>query len=249
MLRGVFFDLDDTLITSSDALQYAMGVTAQLAQSIFPHLTGQHLLQAMTESYQNHFAFGRPGYQCLSTISTSDLRRQLTTLTLEKLLLSYDANTVDTLQRCYTQAECHTLKVFPGVEYTLKSLKPHFVLGIITNGPSQLQREKLKLLNLDHWFDVIIIDSEYGRPKPDRGLFGHAASQAHLESNELMFVGNSLDADIYGAKSAGWYSTYLSSENSDEAHYTIAHLKELLHIPLVEENLSLATRTNLADTI
>ena len=249
MLRGIFFDLDDTLIAYSDAVQQAIEQTAQCGQKFYPELTTSRLLEAMTRSYHKTFGSGTPGYKRLATLPTTQLRQQLTELSLVELGVPVEPVLVAYLQECYTQAEAAFLKPFPDTQATLRALKPHYVLGIITNGPGPLQREKLAQLNLTSWFDVIIVDSEYGSPKPDPNLFLHAASQAKLDKSELMFVGNAVDADIEGANGAGWCSVHLNPAPVSAATYTIACLSDLLHIPPVAENLILATRTNLADTI
>lgn len=249
MLQGIFFDLDDTLIDSTGALQEAMHQTAILAQRVLPTVTTSSLLAAMIAAYQETFGYGKPGYAGLATLPTETLRYRLAELSLARLGTKLAKTAILELAQCYSQAEATYLRALPDTYSLLETLQPHFHLGIITNGPGPLQREKLAKLQLLPYFNTIVIDSEFGHPKPDKRIFAHAAKQAGLSEGELLFVGNDADADIAGAKGAGWSSVHINSIGGSVADYTISSIKYLLTLPPVHKNLVLATRTNLADTM
>lgn len=242
-LKGIFFDLDDTLISTSVAMNAALLATLPL----LPNQTIQTLGAALTESYQTLWGYGTPGYTALKTISTPELRRLLTDEALSRLGIQEEALT-RAMMACYAHAERAALQPLPGVQETLEKLQPHFQLGIITNGPSHIQREKLAQAGLTAYFTVVIADADFGTPKPDPQLFAYAAQQLELSPSELLFVGDSPGADVAGANTAGWISVYLGTESCLEAAFCISRLEELLQLPPLQETKGLAFLHKVADT-
>ncbi|WP_395091161.1 HAD family hydrolase [Armatimonas sp.] len=229
-LKGIFFDLDDTLISTSVAMHAALLATLPL----LPNQNIQTLAAALADSYQALWGYGTPGYASLKTILTPELRCLLTNEALSRLGIQ-DEDLTRAMMACYAQAERVALQPLPGVQETLEKLQPHFQLGVITNGPSHIQREKLAQVGLATYFSVVIADADFGAPKPDPHLFAYAAQQLGLRSCELMFVGDSPSADVAGANTSGWISVYLGKETCLEATFSICRFEELLQLPPLQE--------------
>ena len=104
-----------------------------------------------------------------------------------------------------------------------------------------MQRAKLSRVGLSGFFDPIIVDTEFGCPKPDVRIFEHAARQVGMAPDELLFVGNSLAADIAGACAAGWTSVWMNpdAEPLEEIRpdFQIERLSELLALPPLAQAL------------
>jgi putative hydrolase of the HAD superfamily len=92
---------------------------------------------------------------------------------------------------------------FPDVDETLAALKKKGMrLAIISNAfPNQ--RVKLRGLDLEKYFENIILSSEVGFPKPDRRIFEVALAKLGVAPEESLYVGDSYEKDIVGAKNAG----------------------------------------------
>lgn len=90
---------------------------------------------------------------------------------------------------------------------------------------------------------MAVVDSEFGHPKPDPRIFEHAAAAAGLSPEEIVFVGDTPEADIAGARAAGcvavWYNpaTISLPENEARPDYEVAALIEILKLPPVREVL------------
>ena len=248
-LRGIFFDLDDTLIGYAEAEQSALLAGCALAARAQADgrraIDADTLAQAIYEAYARRYAYGTPGYRELATLPVEEFRRLLTRDALDSFGIE-DPVLTETLIRAYARAEEQALAAFPDAEETLRRLRPHVRLGLITNGPSAMQRAKLAALALDGYFDAIVVDTEFGHPKPDRRIFRHAADLVALAPAELLFVGNSLAHDIAGARAAGWTSVWLNPEGappSDDVpedavpDHVICRLQDLLSLPRVAEAL------------
>lgn len=76
-------------------------------------------------------------------------------------------------------------------------------LGVITNGPSVMQRRKLAMLGLEHAFDAVVVSGDEGVAKPDAEIFRRALLRCGVEAHEALFVGDHPVADIDGAHRAG----------------------------------------------
>ncbi len=79
------------------------------------------------------------------------------------------------------------------IDFVLKS-KLKFCL--ITNGRVESQTSKLKALNIDNLFDLILISDDYGnKRKPDLSMFIRALEYFKIEGNEMVYIGDDVYTD------------------------------------------------------
>jgi phosphoglycolate phosphatase-like HAD superfamily hydrolase len=96
------------------------------------------------------------------------------------------------------------LEPFPEAIATIRCLREHGLrVGLLTNGPSSLQRAKLAVTGLTGEFDAVAISEEIGVAKPDREAFRRAAELIGCALAEVAMVGDSPTYDIAGAVAAG----------------------------------------------
>ena len=78
-------------------------------------------------------------------------------------------------------------------------------LGVITNGTSESQRQKIHAAQLDQAFapDHLWISAEIGKAKPDPAIFLMASSALGVPPGQCLFVGDREDDDVAGARAAG----------------------------------------------
>ena len=82
--------------------------------------------------------------------------------------------------------------------------------GIVTNGPSQMQRHKCQALGLDRVAPFVIVSEEVGFAKPDPRIFRDAFDETGLASPEqIMFVGDNPVSDIDGARRFGMRTAWV----------------------------------------
>ena len=227
-IKGIFFDLDDTLILCEPAMEEAHAVCADKLG-----IPTQTITQSINAIYAEEFDFGCPGYPLLKTLTPTEFRRILTQKAFHNLGIQAD---VEEILRLYESEEQSRIRAFDDTHEVLTRLRERFPLGIITNGPSLMQREKIGRLGLAIYFDPIIVDTEVGYSKPHPHIFSHAAQVSKLAPENLLFVGNSLTADIAGANGAGWTSvwvnTYEEACGEHVPHHEIRTLSDLFNIDL-----------------
>ena len=94
---------------------------------------------------------------------------------------------------------------------TLEALRSQgYRLGMVTNGSSETQREKIARWNLEPYFDEIVIESEFGRGKPDPAVFAQAlAGTGRRPPRGLDGGRQSLRRYRRGARAAGIHSVWI----------------------------------------
>lgn len=83
-------------------------------------------------------------------------------------------------------------------------------LGLITNGPSDVHRDKIDALDVSSHIRAVIISGEHGTAKPDPAIFRVAVDALEVDPSDKWCVGDSLDHDIAGALSAGMTALWLT---------------------------------------
>jgi putative hydrolase of the HAD superfamily len=99
----------------------------------------------------------------------------------------------------------------PGARAALEALRVNYRLILISNGSSELQREKLVRLGLIDLFECVLISAEVGCAKPDRAIFLQALARSGVVADEAVMVGDSFEQDVRGALAAGLRVYWLDS--------------------------------------
>ena len=90
-------------------------------------------------------------------------------------------------------------------------------LGVISNWDNRL-RALLAALELASRFEVIVISCEQGSAKPAREIFESAARQFRLPPAEMLHVGDNWEADVQGARAAGFRSVQIARGSPNGPH-------------------------------
>jgi putative hydrolase of the HAD superfamily len=103
----------------------------------------------------------------------------------------------------------------------LDDLAADHALGLLTNGASCLQREKLAASGLAGRFAAVVVSGEVGVGKPDPAIFAHALEALGAQAADAVMVGNSLAHDVAGARAAGmravWVNRFGHERPADDA--------------------------------
>lgn len=123
--------------------------------------------------------------------------------------------------------------LFPGVTVTLEKLLPDYQMHIITNGFEEVQRTKIRVLDIAKYFGHVITSEEAGCKKPDPGIFVFALQKAGASASESLMIGDDLEVDIDGARLAGIDQVYVNYEKTPHQNnvtYEISSFAGLLEI-------------------
>ncbi|ELY66089.1 HAD family hydrolase [Natronococcus jeotgali] len=124
----------------------------------------------------------------------------------------------------------------PGATATLEALADEYALGLVTNGLSAMQRQKLESTGLEDAFETIVYAGEDAAPKPDPEPFDLVLDELGSAPERTVYVGNSLSADVAGARAAGIDSAWLPegtvpAEPDPSPDYVLESLADLRSPP------------------
>ena len=126
--------------------------------------------------------------------------------------------------------------IFPESLNVMHQLKRSYRLALITNGASDIQREKIEGAGLEPFFDPILISGNLGFGKPAPEIFAAALRQLNLAQDEAVMVGDSFSRDIEGARAVGIKTVWINrfARTRDERyHAPDAELIDLRQLPSI----------------
>jgi putative hydrolase of the HAD superfamily len=229
--RALLFDLDDTLVVEEPAAAAAFRTTAQVA-STRDRVDAEMLAVAARERARElwYAAPTHPycmrvgissweGLWCRFTGDEPDVRwlrewspryrREVWSLALAGQGV-HDPVLAEELGERYGTERRARHDRFADVSACLDELRDSYTLGLITNGASCLQREKLATAGLSDYFDVVVISAEFGVGKPDPSIFKYALSQLDCNGEHAVMVGDSIKRDVDGAIAAGLQGVWVN---------------------------------------
>jgi len=156
------------------------------------------------------------------------LRRVLETLGLEG---DVEGVAMEVWRR-YLEEWPRQSRLDPEAPRLLRGLRADYKLALVTNFPDlPTAREVFDALGLWGFFDAIVVSAEVGYRKPSPIIFQRALEELGVEPQEAVMVGDTLEADIQGAKRLRIKTILIDPEagegNPLEADAIIASLGEL----------------------
>ena len=111
-------------------------------------------------------------------------------------------------------------------------------IGIVTNGPVEIQQRKVDALGLAHRVDTIVF-AEGPTAKPAAEPFLEAARRLGVGARRTIFVGNDPVCDVYGAWRLGMKTIYVAegSATHPAALMADASVRSLVEVPEIAERL------------
>lgn len=120
------------------------------------------------------------------------------------------------------------VRPLPGVPDVVRRLSVggHRV-GLVTNGPPDIQRVKLAALGLRDAFDATVFAGHEAAPKPDPEPFHVALDALGTDPGDAVHVGNAPGADMAGAVRAGLWAVLVGNATADRADLRIPSVAAL----------------------
>ncbi len=204
----MLFDLDGTLLDGSD-LPLAVRGVAELLAGRMPGVDAADIVAANTAEWQDLWPEIEDDWM-LGTLPGEQLNDRAWRGTLERCGV-HDEVLASLASSAFRELERRVVRPYPDVAPCLAALRARDVrLGLVTNGASVLQRDKIRAIGLEHDLDPIVVSSEIGARKPDRAPFDHAVVAGALDPAATWFVGDNLWVDVLGAGRAGLRTVWLN---------------------------------------
>ena len=210
-VRAIYFDLDDTLCG------YWTASKAGLHNAFSTHVTEGYSSEEMIRHWAAAFREYAPsikdtdwfaGYLKNAEPSRTEQMRR----TLERIGVT-SPELASRLSRTYMEERNRALKLFPDAIAVLDILKKKYPLGLITNGPADVQRQEVETLGIESYFQNIYIEVEMGEGKPSKAVFNRAAAAVGCEPHEVLMIGNSYHHDVLPALTYGWHAIWVRRDS------------------------------------
>lgn len=115
-----------------------------------------------------------------------------------------------------------------GAAEALRVLAGAFRLYAASNAPQRQQEERLARAGLARYLCGVLTSEAVGADKPHRAFFTGCLTRIGTEAGACMMVGDSLLADVRGAREAGLYTCWVTrAPVPGEADLTVPALREL----------------------
>ena len=223
MIRTILFDLDNTLLDFNRAEREALSATFQQL--------GIAISEATISRYNE-----------LNLYHWKQLERGL--LTRDQVMLfrfqrlfeeigapCSAAGVSENYEKHLANSECHFIE---GAEEIVAELSKNYILCIATNGPTEVQKSRIKRSGLEPYFKHIFISQEMGVNKPHREFFDLCLSRIpNSQKEETLIIGDSLSSDIQGGINADiktmWFNpSGTENDSSIQPDYEIKKLKDII---------------------
>jgi len=115
------------------------------------------------------------------------------------------------LAEAYRGLSRNRLQLYPGVLDVLNDLRRRYKLAAISDAQSTWCLPEMRAVGIDGYFAPIIVSGDFGYRKPDPRLFAAALTALRVAPENVLFVGNDMLRDVYGAGQLGIKTVFFSS--------------------------------------
>jgi putative hydrolase of the HAD superfamily len=228
-LKAIFFDIDDTLFSTTEfaqsARRNAIEAMIRTGLRVPADLALQELNEIIAEFSSNHDRHFDKLIQRLPANASSGINPAI-------LVASGVIG--------YHQTKFSGIRPYQDTAPILDALsRTSILLGVITAGLAVKQAEKLLRLDLDRFFhpQAIFISDQIGISKPNRKLFLKACESMGFDPAEAMYIGNDPVMDIDPANRAGMVTVHVlrdsprtKQKGQTQPDYTISDFHEIPEI-------------------
>ena len=224
-LRGVLFDFDGTLADTASAERHAWPALAEAITRHAPGVDPEELHTRYFSVFEPHWTAYLEG-----RVDFATYRRNRLTEALQQWR-EVDDELFDAYRR-EKRRGVEGLRLFGDAVATLRYLRALGLrVGLLTNGPSSLQRHKLAVTGIEPELDAVAISEEIGVAKPEPQAFYRAAGMIGCEPPEVAMVGDSPEYDIAGAIAAGLALAVLVTRGLDVSANGATVVETLAQLP------------------
>ncbi len=124
---------------------------------------------------------------------------------------------------------------FPETASVLTLLRSRGIkVGVVTNGLQSDIDQILSKVNLQGFFDVVVMIDTLKKMKPDPAVFLYALEKLKVNQSNAIFVGDEIEADYQGATRAGLTAYLIDREGkARDRAYTITSLEDIFTLPIL----------------
>jgi putative hydrolase of the HAD superfamily len=231
-LRAVLLDLGETLVRFSRPWE---DVSHEQIESAYKCLEDSGLPVDFLDFARTFVRVYDEAAARSNTFKVEISMEEILTKSLSKFnVKAISRNFIETVSRQYFTPEIDAWQLYPDAVDTLTKLAEGFKLGLISNAKSDWMVHQILLkYDLQKFFDTVITSAALRIRKPRPDIFSKALNDLNVKAPESVFVGDSLEADISGARNVGMHSIFIKRKTPEDSSFvspeaTVSSLKEAL---------------------
>ncbi len=219
-IRAVFLDVDNTLLdfdkcaeSSSQAAAHKLGLALPAGVMDTFHSVSDPLWRSLQDG----------------EITLDELYLLRWQRIFDILCLPYNGVAFEETFRLCLKDSCEPVE---GAMELLEYLRPRYILCAASNGPHAQQLRRLELAGMLQYFDHCFISEEIGASKPQAAFFEACLARLPgVDPSACLMIGDSLSADVDGARNCGmkscWFNKRRLQEPKEPPEHTVYSLSEI----------------------
>ncbi|PIZ44205.1 hypothetical protein CO180_00380 [candidate division WWE3 bacterium CG_4_9_14_3_um_filter_41_6] len=230
IIKAVIYDLDDTLIRTSEVVQPGIEFVYHQNKNVLGDISISRFKEANEVSVKG----------LLPRLKASEIKlHQFGVLIWYETLYQLDLKpNPEIILALYESLQSYTLthiQLYPEVMDVFDTLiSKNIRIAILSNGSTIERLRKVIAVGLQKKIDLLVATELVGRDKPDQAPFLYTLNLLGVKGNEVIYIGDSYTEDICGATNAGiqvvHFNPHKINNPSQGDYFTITNHKQLLAI-------------------
>jgi HAD superfamily hydrolase (TIGR01549 family) len=223
-IEAVLFDLGGTLVKTAEI--------PHVMKKILEHRRINRSLNEISSAWKE--AEKELNFRDLATL-LDEFWIQWNIHILSKLQINSNTRTLAEFIATHWWDYC-SVTLYPDAEKMLPLLKTRdYKMGVITNGLQSDVNEILPKVNLQTFFDIVVVIDTLRKMKPDAEVFVYALERLQIGTSNTIFIGDEIDADYRGAQGAGLTAYLIDREGKvhDKSLNKISSLEDLFKLKIL----------------
>ncbi len=206
MIKAIFFDLYGTLIDIGTDDPWVYSLLSQYLSYHSVNTSPEELKEAYFNGIERHFEQSEEDHPEV------DVCKIFHEIMHKYGNTKYDEAIVRDTALLFRSLTMRHFGLFPSVTDTLTRLDEGYQMAIISDAQWIFAGPEIEMLGLDRFFEHRILSSRFGFKKPDVRLFDLAMEKLGVKPEESVYIGDSPQRDLIGAKRAGMKCILFRSE-------------------------------------
>ncbi|HLN44482.1 MAG TPA: HAD family hydrolase [Candidatus Sulfotelmatobacter sp.] len=236
-IKAILFDMFDTLMMIEKGHAYY----SPSIRETYNFLVDKGIAVNFEEFYKEYIEVTDRLYAATETELNEPHFNERIAGTLKQLGYDYDVSNPIVIGA--TNAFCERfmtyVKIDEYAERILQELHGQYKLGIVSNfAIPECVIRLIQRQGLEKLFDIIIVSGAVNKRKPHPEIYKKALQALKIDPREAIFVGDTVDADVQGAKTVGMKTIYVERrlQKDVEIACPTQTIKSLDQLPLAIEH-------------
>ena len=233
-IKAILFDMFDTLMLIQKNHEFYSPSLMRMYQYL-----KSHGIDVSFDKFNSAYIEER---DALYAMADSNFEEPHFNVRISKALksLGYNYDECAPLVTAATNEFCEEFMKYVRIDEHAKALicelHGKYKLGIVSNfAIPECVHKLLKADHLDTLFDVVVVSAAVNKRKPSPEIFQNTLKKLGVMASEVIFVGDTIDADVEGPKSVGMKVVYIERrlQKASEKFAPDQTIKSLSELPLL----------------